>query len=172
LTGLPDGAPSWRTGSEAPKGRAARGSVSPRKVACRATLPGRTFRTVQGHRLAHGASPVAALTSERCDIPSGTDMTPHILENFSTWLSVGITGKHCRRETQTTMMMTTRTKKTKRMRTRSRRSSENPTTIPKRSTSPHVSACLTLARRYRRETTGIRSVRVTAVTRSREGPRA
>ena len=52
-------------------------------------------------------------------------MTPHILENFSTWLSVGITGKHCRRETQTTMMMTTRTKKTKRMRTRSRRSSDD-----------------------------------------------
>ena len=65
-------------------------------MACRATLPGRTFRTVQGHRLAHGASPVAALTIERCDIPNGTDMTPHIPENFSTWLvewsPVGITG--------------------------------------------------------------------------------
>ena len=29
-------APSWRTRSEAPKGRAARGSISPRKATCRA----------------------------------------------------------------------------------------------------------------------------------------
>lgn len=38
------------------------------------------------------ASPVVVLTIEPCDIPNGTDMTPHIPENFSTWLSVGITG--------------------------------------------------------------------------------
>ena len=34
---------------------------------------GRTFGTVQGHRLAHGARLVAALTIEPCDIPNGTE---------------------------------------------------------------------------------------------------
>ena len=89
-------APSWRTRSEAPKGRAARGSVSPRKVACRATLRGGRLERSKATGSRTGASRVAALTIEPCDMPNGTDMTPHIPENFSIWLvecsPVGITG--------------------------------------------------------------------------------
>ena len=81
-------APSWRTRSEAPKGRAARGSVSPRKVACRATLRGGRLERSKATGSRTGASPVAALTIEPCDMLNGTDMTPHIPER----LSVGITG--------------------------------------------------------------------------------
>jgi hypothetical protein len=76
-------APSWRTRSEAPKGRAARGSVSPRKVACRATLRGGRLERSKATGSRTGASPVAALTIEPCDMPNGTDMTPHIPENLS-----------------------------------------------------------------------------------------
>ena len=76
-------APSWRTRSEAPKGRAARGSVSPRKVACRATLRGGRLERSKATGSRTGASPVAALTIEPCDMLNGTDMTPHIPENFS-----------------------------------------------------------------------------------------
>ena len=74
-------APSWRTRSEAPKGRAARGSVSPRKAACRATLRGGRLERSKATGSRTGASPVAALTIEPCNIPNGTDMTPHTPEN-------------------------------------------------------------------------------------------
>jgi hypothetical protein len=60
------GAAGYRLSGEAPKGRAARGSVLPRKVACRARSRGGRLERVQGHRLAHeGQHPYASGRTRR-----------------------------------------------------------------------------------------------------------